>query len=215
MWNIENEEKKVWYLLIWMYDHPNILILHMVKNLNRLYTIFIHNEKTIPCISKSKTYHVENMKGDNESFPLLGKGDYDWPTKVHYYPLVLFQGDFSLGKSYPFRHFGPNLLSHWFFFKEIFPWRKVIHSDTLGLIFWAIGGKLSIPALWARSFKPLVLFQGDFSLGKSCPFWHYFGPHLLNHWFFFKEILPLGKSCPFQHYFGPIFWAALICKIQK
>jgi hypothetical protein len=29
--NIENEEKKVWYLLTWMYDHPNILILHMVK----------------------------------------------------------------------------------------------------------------------------------------------------------------------------------------
>jgi hypothetical protein len=24
--------KKVWYLLIWMYDHPNILILHTVKN---------------------------------------------------------------------------------------------------------------------------------------------------------------------------------------
>jgi hypothetical protein len=40
---------------------------------------------------------------------------------------------------------------------------------------------LSIPALlWAPSFEPWVLFQGDFSLGKSCPFWHYFGPHLLS-----------------------------------
>ncbi len=156
-----------------------------------MYTIFIHNEKTIPCISKSKTYHVRNRKGNDESFPLLGKGDYDWPTKVHYYPLVIFQGDFSWGKSCPFQHFGPDLLNHWFFFKEIFLWVKVVHSSTtLDPIFWAIdffsrrfflGKKLSIPALlWAPSFEPWVLFQGDFSLGKSCPFWHYFGPHLLS-----------------------------------
>ncbi len=152
----------------------NILILHMVKkpcnffkNLNRLYTNFIHNEKTIPCISKSKTYHVGNMKGNNESFSLLGKGDYDWPTKVHYCPLVFFRGE-----------------------------------------------KLPISALWAQSFEPLVLFQRDFSLGKSCPFWHYFAPHLLNHWLFFKEIFPWGKVVHLGTTLGPIFWATLIRKVQ-
>jgi hypothetical protein len=66
----------------------------------------------------------------------------------------------------------------------------------LGLIFWAIGSLsrrfflgeiLSILALWAQSFEPLVLFEGDFSLGTCYPFQH-FGPDLLSHWFFFKEI---------------------------
>ncbi len=106
------------------------------------------------------------------------------------------------------------IIIHWFFFKEIFPWGKVIHFDTLGLIFWAIGfflwrfflgEKLSISTLWAWSFEPLVLFQGDFSLGESYPFWH-LGPDLLSHWFFFKEIFPWGKVVHSGTTLGPIFW---------
>ncbi len=126
-----------------------------------MYTIFIHNEKTIPCISKSKTYHVGNMKETMSPFLC-------W-QKVTMIDLQRF------------------IVVHWFFFLR----EKVVHSNTLGLIIWAtgffskwffFGEKLSILALlWAPPFEPLVLFQGDFSLGKSCPFRHYFGPHLLSH----------------------------------
>jgi hypothetical protein len=64
---------------------------------------------------------------------------------------------------------------------------------------------LSIPALWAQSFEPLVLFQWDFSLGKSCPLWHFFRPHLLNHWLLFKEIFPWGKVVHSGITLGPSF----------